>query len=272
MHYDVWLFFGLQRSGNHAVINWLAGLSPDDLLIFNNVRPGGPLLKNRSGVSFPTEVKAYAERIDGKIVINEEYVDFFKSIGGRLLVSSENYPVRRFNEESILNPIVSVFGPPQKCLKLFVLRNPINMLPSAEKMLWKEMKYKKENDDWVYSTLKKRLSNWKSYAFLTSNPSSITRGEFFPVIFDRWVKDREYRDALAKSLGFINRDKNVDFVSDAGKGSSFSGLEIDERESVLQRWNESSDFCREIIKNDSEVLDYIASIFGESSLPDFFRS
>nr|WP_163503426.1 hypothetical protein [Halomonas socia] len=238
MQYTLWKLFGLQRSGNHAIINWMIGLDQENVLFFNNVRPGGDVLDKISGISLPKGTKAYATREGGKRIIQPEYLTWFNDNGGCLLLSYENYHVEKFSSSILNSSVIERFGHPGKEKNFLVLRNPFNMLPSAEKMIRRSMETKGKDEKWLLNTLNKRLSLWKNYAFLHLHPVSITRGNFYPILFDRWVSEKKYRDTIAEELGYINKDRFLDFVSDAGKGSSFSGNELSQRDDVLNRWKD----------------------------------
>lgn len=270
MEYTLCKFFGLQRSGNHAVISWLIGLDQENTFFFNMVRPGEDLLKRPSGVSLPKNTKAYATRVNGRSFLQPECLEWFKREGGRLLLSYENFPMGKFSQRHLDKPAVDRFGHPQRNVNFLVIRNPFNMLPSAEKMLRRTMVDAGKDEQWLAKTLEMRLLLWKGYAFLHLNPNSITRGNFVSFVFDRWVGDKYYRDEMAEKLGYINRDRFIDFVSDAGQGSSFTGGDIKQKEDVLSRWESSSSISKAIISKHPEVIDYTALIFGKETVPSEF--
>ncbi|WP_022728611.1 hypothetical protein [Fodinicurvata sediminis] len=282
MSYNLWKLFGLQRSGNHPIINWLMGLDQENTLFFNRRKPGVDLFDDPSGVSMPEGHKSYAIRVDGKKQLNEDLVDEFKRRSTRrnLLVSFENYDLRKFDEDLLDKPIVEHFGTPQSRTNFIVLRNPFNMLASKEKMLRAGMKKRRRkkmsllqrirtrDDDFIERSLNGRLSLWSGYAFLALYPNSATRGSFVPIVFDRWAEDRAYRDQIVESIGYRNRDAHLDFVSDAGKGSSFEGTEMKNTRNTLSRWDQGNkEICRRVIRRHPEVVDYASLIFGSEAIP-----
>lgn len=271
MQYSLWKFFGLQRSGNHAILNWLIGLDQENTLFFNLVRPGKDLLDRPSGVSLPEGTRAYATRVEGKRVLQPEHLEWFERNGGRLLLSYENYAIEKFSADQLNRPVFERFGKAVEEKNFLVVRNPFNMMPSAEKMARRTMVAKGTDEKWVLNVLNRRLALWKNYAFLHLNPVSVTKGEFITFLFDRWVSEKGYRDAMADRLGYTNHDRFLDFVSDAGKGSSFSGHKLDKKSDVLNRWAEDDSLATELIAKNPEVIDYTAVIFGEESVPEQFR-
>lgn len=271
MQYTLCKFFGLQRSGNHAILNWLIGLDQENTLFFNMVRPGSDLLDRPSGISLPDGTRAYATRVRGKRVIQPEHLEWFEKNGGRLLLSYENYPIEKFSTSQLNQPVFQRFGQASEEKNMLVLRNPFNMLPSAEKMMRRIMVREGKDEKWMINALNRRLALWKNYAFLHLNPVSLTKGEFITFLFDRWVSEKEYRDSMADKLGYTNQDRFLDFVSDAGKGSSFSGSKLGQREDVLNRWGEEGLYATEVIEKHPEVIDYTALIFGEGTVPEQFK-
>lgn len=269
--YSLWKFFGLQRSGNHAILNWLIGLDQENTLFFNMVRPGDDLLNKPSGVSLPEGTRAYATRVERKRVIQPEHLEWFESNGGRLLLSYENYPIEKFSSDQLNRPVFERFGKAVEEKNLLVLRNPFNMLPSAEKMVLRTMEAKGKDEKWAVDTLNRRLALWKNYAFLHLNPVSVTKGEFTTFLFDHWISNKNYRDMMADRLGYANHDRFLDFVSDAGNGSSFAGNKLDKKSDVLNRWEGEGSLAKELIAKHPEVIDYTAVIFGEESVPERFR-
>lgn len=269
LKYNLWKVFGLQRSGNHAILNWVNGLDVENSLFFNNVKVGKPLLEKSSGVSVPPGVRAYAERVGGKKIINKHYLNDFKSNGGRLVVSYENYDVSRFNSTELNSDIFNLFGEPVVQHNLVVLRNPFNMLVSAEKLVRQAALLQNRNEPWVRQVLNKRLELWKAYAFLTVCPETVNMGSFIPVVFDKWVVDKTYRNNLSESLGYVNKDLFKDFVSDAGNGSSFVGEELKNTTDVLHRWSKMTPLCKELISKDVEVFNFTLNIFGRDNIPSW---
>lgn len=270
MKYSLWKFFGLQRSGNHAVLNWLLGLDQPNTLLFHQVRAGEDLLDNPAGVSVPDGTLAYANREKGKKKVHPENIDYFSRLEkGNLLLTYEGYRIGELNDSFLNKPALDRFGSPETSINITVIRNPFNMLPSYYKLRVRTMEAKGKDMNWVMHLMDRQLEIWKSYAFLHLH-SSFTRGEIISISFDQWVSDRNYRDSLAKRLGYVNFDKYIDFFSDAGGGSSFSTKSSD-RKSVLSRWSEADKDLGDLFSKHKEVVDYAALIFGESSVPDAFK-
>lgn len=77
---------------------------------------------------------------------------------------------------------------------------------------------------------------WVEYAQAIRDSDGST---FTPVLYDRWFTERSYRDEVAESLGFTNRDSGVDYVPGHGEGSSFDGTAFQghaHEMGTLDRW------------------------------------
>ena len=92
---------------------------------------------------------------------------------------------------------------------------------------------------WFEETLKNRLMLWKSYADLAQNPSRYTAGDLIVINLDEWIKSKDYRDKIAEKLGYFNNDRYLNFISDAGGGSSFDGGQVKNKNDLLINWNMS---------------------------------
>ncbi|WP_377405229.1 hypothetical protein [Plastorhodobacter daqingensis] len=184
-----------------------------------------------------------------------------------MLLSYENTNIEKVLEADLDRPAVKLLGGASNKKNLLVLRNPFNMLPSAEKMLRRTRPALENDEQLLRNALDRRLNLWKSYAFLHMHPMSVTRGKFETFLFDRWVIEKGYRDSMAEKLGYKNKDLFIDFVSDAGKGSSFSGVSLAQKEDVLRRWSESNAVAIEVLSKHPEVIGFTALIFGEDAVP-----
>lgn len=309
MDYELVKVFGLQRSGNHAIINWIIGHNPERTLFFNNRRMGQPLLKSPSGVSVPVGVKAHATRHNGTIQINNHLVRDFREFGNRVVVSFENLNLSQFKDEIINEPIFEIFGRPVNQTNVVIIRNPFNLLVSLSE-LYGARSRRKDN---VFSNhlssvqkftrrikmdsgssfpfirkvrnmvamksharhrLEDVISLWPAYARFASASQMLGAGHTIPIIYDRWVSEKGYRNELAGEMGFPNCDRYLNFVSDAGGGSSFLGAAVTgqdlKKSDLLDRWQLSKD--REklsaLAKSVPGLVDEAAKIFGSKTLPD----
>ncbi len=294
-------FFGLQRSGNHAVLNWILGLDRG-LLFFNSVRPYSSPLNSMLPVSLPAGARAPKYREGGTV---REGVQMVKGAGpdgnGPVLCSFENADLARLDQARVNQALFDDVGRYTSVRNVLVVRNPLNMLASyarlAERSASKRSKLAVAKDQtkfvvrsflgrieeteltlgftWramsIDSKLKHMLRLWKTYARLAVHPRSESRGDFLPIVFDRWVVRRDYRDQIAELLGYQNQDSNLHFVSDAGGGSSWegTGLDVDvDRMSVLTRWKgfRSQELLLRLTASDYELHDLCNALFERKHL------
>ncbi|MFD1510678.1 hypothetical protein [Lacimonas salitolerans] len=271
MEYDLIKVFGIQRSGNHAILNWLLGLETHNMLFFNNPRKDQGLLENPSAISLPEGVRSYASRVDRKKVIHPENVDRFRGSGGTLICSYENHDLETLNEAELDAPINSEFGPPRSKKKIIVIRNPFNVAPSTLKMV-RRMKAKDGvTEEELLQIVEHRLKMWVGYAEITLEHDAGQRKDFLPINFDFWASNKSYRDEIAARLGYSNSDRFFDFVSDAGGGSSFGGTkEMLTAEKLGSRWSqaEDKDTLRPIFLRQKKVVTLAARIWGPGLIPE----
>lgn len=286
--------FGLQRSGNHTVINWLLGLEGFNPLFFNYVDPYRSPLKNYVPVSVPKDARVLHERKDSGVVRTNE--KFEKkggpALNGNILCSYENLDIKRLDILKLNQSLVDDFGEYKEFKSILIIRNTLNLFESYYQKIQKD-KNRKFNTfipeslkynlaKWLVATLDGKfnlsveidvnggrnllrfIELWKSYARLVIDVDSLTRGEFIPVIFDEFVSSKSARDKLAKKLGYKNNDKNFDFISDAGGGSSFSDrVEPPTQKELKSRWlkGKAIDIMKPYFENDYEFHDLCRLLF-----------
>ena len=109
MAYKLIKIFGLQRSGNHAIINWILGLSGDKTLFLNNRKVGRSLFKIVSPCSVPYGVKAQGIVINRTSYVNNNLMNDFINNCETLVVGFENFDLKWYDEKLINFNIVSSF-------------------------------------------------------------------------------------------------------------------------------------------------------------------
>ncbi|WP_376696646.1 hypothetical protein [Wenzhouxiangella sp. EGI_FJ10305] len=303
MSYQLVKVFGLQRSGNHAILNWLIGLDVEKTLFINNQKAGRPL---RGGaVSLPDEFNANAKRHNGRVTEYSELVSSFSSWGNKLIVSFENFDLRLHDPATANGPIYNAFGPPDDERIVLILRNPFCVIPSLSRLhpideyehasrifrqngLVNLLLYTAQS---IRRLAKRKpeahslhargrvvdiIELWPEYANAASS-GKIGRNPVTPIIFDRWLKCLNYRNSIATTLGCTNEDKYMDFISDAGGGSSFYGTSANASElsgySCIERWNFLSRKKKvvKVIKNNPDFLRLSRELFPSSEIPPVFR-
>lgn len=83
------------------------------------------------------------------------------------------------------------------------------------------------------------------------------------IIYNIWLKDKNYRDEVAEMLKVPNINDKTEYVSNIGEGSSFIGLKKDEISNYENRYknaNLPSDIINKIL-SDKELMEYNKNYF-----------
>lgn len=182
-------FYGLRRSGNHAILEWL----------IQNM--GGPGTRNvvkpkrviQCGDSaYLNECNTYGSHAE----VNRD-ISFCQSAFNNLIVAYEDVPT----SYSLINK--------QGGKKIVILRDVFNLFSS---------RYKKNSESGhAYNFGDMRIdeiaiNNWKQHA----NSDAVI------ILFEKWIESKDYRDSICERLGIPNHDI-TDTMTNFGGGSSFTG-------------------------------------------------
>jgi hypothetical protein len=99
---------------------------------------------------------------------------------------------------------------------------------------------------------------------------SINHKDIYRLIYDQWL-DSDYRNDLAKTIGFINQDFGIDQIPHYGGGSSFKDKVVN-RDNLKNRWKTmvKNDRFMTIMKNFPYWHKHI-KIFGKDEAYNFFN-
>lgn len=196
-------FYGLCRSGNHAIVNW----------IINN------LISDTSNKIFLSDYSFYCDGVFFQNNYNgpNSGIELFKK-GLRfkptiVLISYEEADI-----EEIESPVSLI---KQQSKKFTIVRSLKNLLASRLK---NNMPFKSENINSL-STDPFFLA-WEKHVRYENN-----------IFYDKWLIDKTYRDMISLKLGIYNRDLINDMTTNGG-GSSFSGMILDTAENLLNRYKQ----------------------------------
>ncbi|MEK6919013.1 MAG: hypothetical protein AABW73_03155 [Nanoarchaeota archaeon] len=246
-------FFGLKRSGNHAITNW----------IIKNVEA------DNSGVSyFNNVIDPFSN--DGKILKRpfkkiKDIIDNQKGGPKQLtIITYEDYSLKNIktaitikNQRKIMKKgVIS---------NILLIRDPFNTFASRMKRienLDKEgLKRPIQNVEWP-----KVISLWKQYAKEYLGITNYLERKII-VNYNNWTSDKSYRDKKLKEIGHKNMDLGIETVPNQGHGSSFDLLSKDGNASsmkVLERWEEFKNIkkYRDLFR-DKEIKTLSEKIFGQ---------
>lgn len=184
-------FYGLRRSGNHAVLEWL----------IQNI--GGPgnrnIVKPRRVIQCGSS--AYineANTYPGHKAIELD-VSFCQSAFDNLIVAYEDVPTN-YNLANTHNN-----------KKIVILRDIFNLFSSR----YKKIISHPERIDYFNTAMRideKAIDVWKEHA----------NSDALIILFEKWIESKEYRDSICEKLGIPNHDI-TDTMTEFGEGSSFTG-------------------------------------------------
>ena len=193
------LLHGMKRSGNHAVINWL--LPQLSVAFVNNFIPVGELLRGKP-MPAPRPFAGWRELQPSG-----------DALGG-WLVSLEDHDLSVQPFEGVDIPV----------RRLLVIRDPWQMFSSRLRKAGKVVMpaYPRAND----STMQRVVDLWKRHASCYLGEQGAYGGRI-AILFDEWVRNREYREAVSDALGVRFDDGGFGRVGSEGGGSSFDGTAYD---------------------------------------------
>jgi len=289
--------FGLRRSGNHAIINWLAAQAPSPVHFFNCCPlDGHPFRTNKGrGTREGTDIADIFVRHPK--MKNRPSVDLQNLVRMRkdvLLYSFENVDITVLRCREIPHDRVQSVGRSRRRVDVLILRDLFNWM--ASKLVcrgrrsfaepgWHKDKFKDPcsfftpYEGWEkdaaeiggrdYTKVPESIAMWVTYAREFLGETDLLE-ERLAISFDRWFVDREFRKAISSAIGFKFTDRGKNIVAAVhGKGSSFDNLDFDgraEEMKVLERWTELADnrLYRCIFDHFPEAVTLNDRIFRES--------
>ena len=198
---------GLQRSGNHAVIDWIGSLFPAFAFFNNNAH----------------DLYADPEALRALIAARPEPCVIF---------SFEDSPAKTRDAaltlvQSVL-PFPTAAFPGIQSRTLFILRDPYNQW--ASRVMARRMAVERGTALTSDPSWEKFRADWMGFAALQA-----ARPQDF-ILFNRWFRDRAYRQDLCASLGGRYSEATLGDIPAAGGGSSFDALPRKSYLAMLADW------------------------------------
>lgn len=242
-------FFGLKRSGNHAVIPWLQlnAFGEDRSVIFHNAlyNPN----KEYPRVTLPKHVSQPYAKNEGMILSYEDVS----------LDRLDDIPTWTHSKDILPNAEIKT---------VLLLREPRNLLASRIKRL--ENKMQRGDTLQNHKSWEEVIALWKTYAREYLGITHRFNDHIIPISFDRWFSNKHYRnDLLRAQFGIThNLDHGINSVMNNANGSSFDGTTYEGRAhtmDVLNRWRayEGQPFFQQLT-SDPEVQSLSANIFDSA--------
>lgn len=221
------VYFGLKRSGHHAVIDWHISHAGCDLVFVNNIRLNDRLVDNLSRAISTNNRKAYRIKPAGDWTMQS--------------VLDRRWPLLIYNIEAASSAQIGSFkvfrdrdgdlsaGRARKYV--LVLRDPLNNFASIAR---RRTAFRRSRmRDWV--------NIWMEHAtgFMDASDDLYDVHARLVVRFTDWNLDQAYRKRIAAELNLVGSALPTQVTAQGG-GSSFAGLDSDflaDRSVLLRRWN-----------------------------------
>jgi hypothetical protein len=252
--------FGLRRSGNHALIAWIAQQYPKPIVFLNNARPFSDPFTNYLMGRVPNAVPHRR--------LNEEEAEQLRAMQkDLLLISYEDVLIRKLDRMEVLPQRRLWLGESGRTRRLLLMRDFYNWIASRVRLF--ENKGRPTDD--ILDRLDQQIRLWIMYAReFVGETQHLKSVETVYVRFDRWSDDQSYRSEVLEHLGITMRDNTRSIVPKAGGGSSFDGTRFSgnaETMDLLNRWShleapECRSLLRLIAQRRDEIDEYNRQIFG----------
>lgn len=205
---DALRLFGMRRSGNHAIANWLQRNTASGHSVFlNNCKPTADPFRSFRSIELDCELAPHRKAIKNLASIAGVAGD-----GAMLLFSYEDISPAMFTAKR------AVSGPFDETLltgNVLIYRGFLN---------WAASLLKKMQGNASYSLLRRNailLQAIDFYGLLLRQVEQAEELEFTCICYDRWVQDEGYRASILTQLGLPVRDNTLGRVQRYGGGSSF---------------------------------------------------
>jgi len=200
--------FGMRRSGNHAIADWITRNAPGGRAVFlNNCKPGKSPLDSFASIEVDG-VKQAVRRARGNLPGETAHL----GDGALLLVSYEDtspLDLRKGRQVS------GGFNVGLFTRDILIYRSFLN---------WAASLLKKLQGNPGYGPMRRMaimLNTADRYARMLEQVGAAKRDGAVPICYDRWFADRAYRAGVLGQLGLPVTDNAIGDVQSYGGGSSF---------------------------------------------------
>lgn len=223
----VLVFRGLQRSGNHAVLNWIGSLFPA-FEFHNNV--------DHDLFNDPANLQALVGEGTADVVAISFEDD-------RLRARDQNTPL-----PGSLGEIAARRFPSSRIEERVILRDPFNTWASRV-AAYDRLKH----GGWRISS----VLDWEMFreSWLKLAKSALEDRDS-AILFNRWNKDEAYRRTICAALGGTYSEETLNRIATQGKGSSFDGLPRPSYSSIARNWSKyvNGKFARRLLARPGHYL------------------
>lgn len=239
---------GLSRSGNHAVVRWIASRTEGRVCFLNccegkqnpfesaRALSSGAVTEASYAIDLERERRGEFSRKD-LLIFNHEDSFLAHACSG---VYEEHH-----------DEWVGVSG---ERIDLLLLRDPFNLIASR----------RRRRGTLVKAPAAMRI--WKQHAREFLGRGRRRNQRRVELSYNHWFADPDYRESVAAELGLAAGEGSIDRVADCFGGSSFDGMTFDGRARdmrVLERWRHDWDDPTFHATFDAQTVELARDIFGE---------
>lgn len=278
--------FSIKRSGNHAIISWLASLFNEPVYYFNQCDLD-PFRTQSPPPKIHDDIQYIFKDVNNMFRWNEGDIQSIRELNKKCLIHSyENKEIDIF-QDCINNNIDRnyITGNSKNKFDIIILRDFHNFVASTISIRYNDVlsshinKFMPENKEkWLkdsskiwtvgYERALRRVELWKNYAKEFIGQTNYLENRL-SISFNKWFVDETYRKNIANILGLSYSDITLNYIMKFGHGSSFSNLSKDgeaTKLNVLNRWKifKDNDIYWDIINVNKEVLELSHQIFGRT--------
>ncbi|MCF8359100.1 MAG: hypothetical protein K9H26_10100 [Prolixibacteraceae bacterium] len=202
---EIFNIYGLKRSGNHAIINWLSGQF--EFEFYNNIIPIAPILKGE---------KKIPDIIHFNNWIETQNLTSFKK---KSIKNKTCYVVSL--EDHFLEIKPFIYDPDSIVKNILILRTPENLFASR---IRKASKVNNPAYPLVFNNnMQRAIDLWLQYVKEFFNETNFLVNKVC-ILFDEWYINKAYREETSQKLGITFDDINYSRISTLGGGSSFNNI------------------------------------------------
>lgn len=262
---QIYITIALQRSGQHAVINWLCE-QLGSVVHFNHctfMRKGMTMMPVPVSGRYVTY--SQHDKTDSGIIASERDKTALEAFFNQLAdIDLYQNVIYSFEDWDLQNIYLQKLIRNHRLKIILILRDPYNWLASS---------FKHHDDKAPISMLKEKKKRLISYLEQVLNVKDYLKHDVVAIDFSQWLASIQYRKEIMEHLG-LTFSKSLEVSSQEvqpfGGGSSFDGQTVDSqilRKSVSERWRsyEENQEYRALLKDDN--LENLALQFFKISKP-----
>lgn len=269
-------FFGLQRSGNHAVLSWIFQQFDEPVFFFNNVTHFSDPIRNFHYANLPNMVPVTRGPAPDNPLhelaharAQQRLEDIRSATKHVLVLSYENLSLPKLRRRELLDAREEWIGKSDRIRRVLLVRDFYNWLASRLRLF----ENKGQNLP-LLRGIEEHVSLWIMYAKEYLEETNFLQPEDVVTIsYNRWLGDATYRANLLGRLTVPLKDNANCHVPDVGGGSSFDGKSFSgdpEKMRLDERWrylleDKFAGLIGPIRERIDEIERYNLQIFGLSS-------